>query len=231
MNQFQDVFTIKITDSWMSSNQMGGHGAHEIIFRACLNHNGRWINYRHDLEPITWGNTYIQLYPEDDTIYYRHIDHEFDADDLPFQYVWREMEFNEYAPDGISIYYEPGPWVELQTPGYGGERNYPQHWNNVRPHWGFERLLTPRHFGENVFRSMEIIGDDNYYSFNMFKHEDNEPRLIRFQSLFRGYLSRKRHASAIERMRERMRRYRIRRASRTDNLNLPHFTDNLNIKF
>lgn len=105
-----------------------------------------------------------------------------------------------YAPNGIEIYYEPGPWLELQTRN-GGDENYPDHWNNINPHFGFQQLLTPAHFGENEGRTLEIIGDDNYYDTFYARYiarTQHNHTWTRFQSIFRGRRAR-RH---VQRLRE-----------------------------
>jgi hypothetical protein len=265
-------FTITITDSWFTSNQLGGGGSRVFILRACLNHNGRWLNYRESQSLFAradnargnarevFGDTYIKIFPEVDPILYMENEYEYD-DENENEYDWQVLNLLGYAPRGIIIRYAPGPWVDLQTLDAIGRNhaddsentNYPDHWNNIEPHFGFEQLLTPRHFGENESRSVEIVGDGNYYDTFYARHiarTQHNHTWTRFQSIFRGRRARNRHQGEVQHMnhyraeqahyrylnniREEARQVRqqSRAINRSHNPNdCPHLIDNLKIKF
>ena len=258
MNQ-SSFFTIRITDSWAANNQQGGTGSRQFKLRARLNHRGIWLTYTQsqalfasanlanqveDAHEV-FGDTYIQIFPEDDPILYTEREDEYDDNEPYREDVWQVLNLAGYAPDGIEIYYEPGPWVELQTRN-GGDENYPDHWNNINPHFGFQQLLTPAHFGEHEGRTLEIVGDDNYYDTFYARYiarTQHNHTWTRFQSIFRGRRAR-RH---VQRLREQQRHLRHMRddAQEAQQLHrnnnrgqrgqdmddLSHLIDNIKLKF
>lgn len=204
MNQ-SSFFTFRLTDSWAADNQLGGHGSREFILRARLNHNGRWLTYAESRALFNqrgFGDTYIQIFQRFDPILYteREVEYDDNGDEIEHIPVWQVLNSAVYAPNGIEIYYEPGHWVGLQTRN-GGDENYPDHWNNINPHFGFQQLLTPAHFGEHEGRTLEIVGDDNYYDTFYARYiarTQHNHTWTRFQSIFRGRRAR-RH---VQRLRE-----------------------------
>ena len=256
MNQ-SSFFTIRITDSWAANNQQGGTGSRQFKLRARLNHRGIWLTYTQsqtlfasanlanqveDAHEV-FGDTYIQIFPEDDPILYTEREDEYDDNEPYREDVWQVLNLAGYAPDGIEIYYEPGSWVELQTRN-GGDENYPDHWNNINPHFGFQQLLTPAHFGENESRTVSFLGNDGIYEEALeliTQRRANAAR--RLQSIFRGRRAR-RH---VQRLREQQRHLRHMRddAQEAQQLHrnnnrgqggqdmddLSHLIDNIKLKF
>ena len=203
-------------------------------------------------EREVFGDTYIQIFPQVNPILYMEREDEYDDNGDENEYVWQVLNLPGYAPDGIIIRYAPGPWVELQT-RHGGNTNYPDYWNNINPHFGFEQLLTPSHFGENESRSVEIVGDDNYYDTFYARHiarTRHNHTWTRFQSIVRGRRARNRHQAQVHHMnhyraeqahlqhlaRMREEAEEARRRHRAENRgqpmdNMPHLIDNIKLKF
>ena len=239
-------FTVNITDSCNSYNQLGESGSREFILRASLIHNDRLLTYRESQDLFdradkayengtttreVLGDVYIRIYPERDPVLYRYDDGQI-----------QRMRFGAYAPEGLEIHYAPGHWVMLQKqPNSGGDTDYPENWNNINPHFEFESLLFPAHFGEIEHRVLSIAGDSDIYEQAL-----REYSALRLQSVIRGRNAR-RHVQRIRREERQQRhlndnrntvqqymqgiRARYRNTHSTNNPNLPELKNNLNIKF
>lgn len=232
-------FTVNITDSCNSHAQPYGdiedpNHSRTFILRASLIHNDRLLTYRESQDLLeradkAHDNVYIKIYPERDPVLYT-----YDGGQI------QKMNFSAYAEAGVEIYFQPGYWVMLQK-HFGGDTNYPENWDNIKPHFGFESLLFPARFGEIEDRVLSIAGDSDIYEQAL-----REYSALRIQSVTRGRNAR-RHVQRIRReasqqrhlndnrntVQQHMRGLRARHRATylTNNLSLPHLTNNLNIKF